>query len=312
MIQMERTHKDDARFLDLVSQLDRDLFGRYEDGNASYAPFNTLGKVTGVILALEDGELACCGAFKPFLENGVEMKRVFVKPAFRGQGIARRVMMELEKWAVEEGCIRAVLETGTNQPEAISLYESIGYRRRENFEPYVGLNESICYEKALIPSTENQGGSKMIRPYQKEDLSGCVQLLMAAYNGEPWCNHWMEETGSRYLCEFTASRDFVGWVAMENDQLAGALFSHRQTWWTKDELYVNELFVHPDFQGKGHGKSLLQAAEEHCIKNGLAGVTLLTNRHMPAMTFYQQNGYTAGDHVIFLYKEVSPRQDINV
>lgn len=307
MIRLERTHKDDPRFLALVSLLDHDLSCRYEDGNASYAPFNTLAKITAVVLALCDNEPVGCGAFKPFFENGVEMKRVFVKPAFRGRGISKRVMAELEKWAAEIGCTCAVLETGTNQPEAISLYEGIGYRRRENFEPYAGLSESVCYEKPLFPSTQKQGGSNMIRPYQKEDLPGCVQMLMAAYNGEPWRNHWTEETGSRYLSEFTASRDFVGWVALEDGKPAGVLLGHRQTWWTQDELYVDELFVHPDFQGKGHGKCLLQTAEEHCVNNGLAGVTLLTDRHMPALAFYQQNGYSAGDHVIFLYKVVSPK-----
>lgn len=305
MIRLERTHKDDPRFLDLVSLLDRDLSGRYEDGNVSYAPFNTLGKITAVVLACDDNEPVGCGAFKPFLEDGVEMKRVFVKPELRGRGISKRVMAELEIWACEKGCTRAVLETGTNQPEAISLYEGIGYRRRDNFEPYVGLSESVCFEKPLFPSIKNQGGSNMIRPYEKEDLPGCVQMLMAAYNGEPWRNHWTEETGSRYLLEFTASRDFVGWVAVEDGKLAGVLLGHRQTWWTQDELYVDELFVDPDYQGKGHGKRLLQAAEEHCVNNGLAGVTLLTNRHMPALAFYQQNGYTVGDHVIFLYKVVS-------
>ncbi len=145
----------------------------------------------------------------------------------------------------------------------------------------------------------------MIRPYENNDLSGCVQMLMAAYNGEPWRNHWTEDTGSRYLLEFAASPHFVGWVALDHDQLAGALFGRRKTWWTQDELYVDELFVHPDFQGKGHGKQLLHAAEEHCVKNGLAGVTLLTDKNMPANAFYEQNGYATADHVIFLYKVVS-------
>ena len=306
MIHLERTHKDDPRFLALVFQLDRDLSGRYEDGNAFYAPFNALSKITAVVLAFYDDQPVGCGAFKPFLENGVEIKRVFVAPVFRGKGISKRVMAELEAWAAEKGCTFAVLETGVHQPEAISLYEGIGYRRRENFEPYIGLAESICFEKPLFHADANREGP-MIRLYQAEDLLGCVRMLMAAYNGEPWQNHWTVETGSRYLLEFAGSRDFVGWIALENGQLAGALFSHRQTWWTQDELYVDELFVHPDFQGKGHGKRLLMTAEGHCAKNNLAGVTLLTNRHMPAMAFYQQNGYTTGDHVAFLYKVVSTK-----
>ncbi len=144
----------------------------------------------------------------------------------------------------------------------------------------------------------------MLRPYQEDDLPGCVLALIAAYNGEPWHNRWTEETATRYLKEFAGAPHFVCWVAMEEGRLAGALFGHRKTWWTQDELFVDELFIHPDFQGKGHGKRLLQAAEEHCRENGLAGVTLLTDRHMPAMAFYKQNGYELNDHVAFLYRVV--------
>ena len=150
MTKIVRTHRDDPRFLALVAQLDQDLSGRYDDGNAFYAPFNTLTKITAVVLMLEDGAAVACGAFKPFEQDGVEIKRVFVKANFRGRGLSKRVMAELESWAAEQGLCRAVLETGINQQEAISLYEGIGYRRIENFEPYAGLKESLCYEKRLL------------------------------------------------------------------------------------------------------------------------------------------------------------------
>ena len=144
----------------------------------------------------------------------------------------------------------------------------------------------------------------MIRTYEPGDLNDCAHLLMAAYNGAPWENHWTEETASRYLREFSSSPDFVGYIALEGDKPVGALFAHRKTWWTQDELYVDELFVKPEFHRKGYGKQLLTAAEEHCRDNGLAGVTLLTNRHMPAKAFYDRNGYAQADHVIYMYKVV--------
>ncbi len=142
-----RTNKDDPRFLSLVSLLDADLASRYADGNVQYSTFNALNKITAVVLALHEDEPFACGAFKPFGEGGVEIKRVFVKPAFRGRGAAKRIMAELEAWAAAEGFSRAVLETGLHQPEAIALYEHIGYRRIANFAPYVGMAESVCYEK---------------------------------------------------------------------------------------------------------------------------------------------------------------------
>ena len=304
---LERTHKDDPRFLSLVSMLDQDLAGRYDDGNVAYAPFNALQKISAVVVAMVDGEPAGCGAFKPFDDHSVEVKRVFVKPAFRGRGLSKAVMDELEKWAAETGCSQAVLETGTNQQEAMSLYEGIGYRRIDNFEPYVGMKESVCYQKTLIPVNSGADTYCTIRPYQSGDLSGCVQLLMAAYNGDPWRNHWTEETATRYLQDFAQYKGFLGWVTLDNGQLTGALFGRRKVWWTNDELFVDELFVHPDHQGKGHGKRLLQAAEDYCIQTGLAGVTLLTDRNMPAMAFYKQNGYETAGHVTFLYKVVQSK-----
>ncbi len=149
----ERTNKDDPRFHALVMMLDHDLSGRYENQNAEYAPFNTLESITAVILALEENEAVGCSSFKPFDDHSVEMKRVFVKHTYRGRGIAKKMMAELETWAAETGCTRAVLETGVNQPEAICLYEGIGYRRMENYEPYVGMKASICYEKPLSSIT---------------------------------------------------------------------------------------------------------------------------------------------------------------
>ena len=149
MISLERTNKDDPRFASLVKLLDMDLAARYEDGNAQYQPLNTLQKITAVVLAEDSGEAVGCGAFKPHGEDAVEMKRVFVKPDFRGRGISKTILRELEKWASEEGFTRAVLETGNKQLEAISLYERSGYQRIPNYGPYADLGASICFEKDL-------------------------------------------------------------------------------------------------------------------------------------------------------------------
>lgn len=100
-----------------------------------------------------------------------------------------------------------------------------------------------------------------------------------------------------------ASKDFIGFVAVECGEIAGAVFAHRKTWWTNDEIFVDELFVSPDHQGQGCGKLLLEAVEQIARQSGWGGVTLLTNRYHPAKSFYEKNGYSVADHVIFMYKE---------
>jgi len=78
-----------------------------------------------------------------------EVKRLYVAGDLRGRGIARRLMAELERSARQVGFRRFVLETGTAQPEAIALYEAIGYEPIESFGDHVGSERQRCYGKRL-------------------------------------------------------------------------------------------------------------------------------------------------------------------
>ena len=142
----------------------------------------------------------------------------------------------------------------------------------------------------------------MIKSYQAEDLERCARALAAAYEGEPWHNHWTLQGAYRYLKEFCGNPRFVGFTVWEGEQLAGAAFCHERTWWTNDELYVDELFVTPEHQRKGHGRQLLTAIQERVRRHGLAGITLLTDRRMPAPQFYRSQGFADAEHVLFMYQ----------
>jgi ribosomal protein S18 acetylase RimI-like enzyme len=78
-----------------------------------------------------------------------EIKRMYVEPAFRGRGIGRRILAALEERGREAGYKRMWLETGTSQPEAVSLYEAAGYRRIAPYGFYRFDPRSLCYEKVL-------------------------------------------------------------------------------------------------------------------------------------------------------------------
>jgi aminoglycoside 6'-N-acetyltransferase I len=144
----------------------------------------------------------------------------------------------------------------------------------------------------------------LIRAFKNEDMDQCVKLLMEAYNCEPWNNNWSDITAGRYLNEFAAGKNFAGFVICEEEKVIGAMFAHRKTWWTNDELFVDEIYIKPQEQRKGHGNALLKYAEEYAQSQGLAGLTLLTNRYFPSRLFYEKNGYTCAEHVIFMYKEL--------
>ncbi|RFP65146.1 GNAT family N-acetyltransferase [Hymenobacter lapidiphilus] len=150
MLRLLRTDSDNPDFLRLVGLLDADLAVRDGAEHAFYAQLNhaAMAHLRHAVVAYQQNEPVACGAFKEFAPDLVEIKRVFVQPAFRGLGAARAVLMELEQWAGELAYAGYVLETGQNQPEAIRLYESSGYRRTPNFGPYAGVANSVCMRKS--------------------------------------------------------------------------------------------------------------------------------------------------------------------
>lgn len=116
--------------------------------------------IVGTVVLRVDGVAAAGGSVRDLsgaddLVGGVhppatgEIKRVFVAPDFRRRGLSMRVMRELERSAHEAGMTRLVLETGTSQPEAVALYEKLGYEPIPAYGKYAGEPDQLCYGKSL-------------------------------------------------------------------------------------------------------------------------------------------------------------------
>ncbi len=89
-----------------------------------------------------------CGAIV-VTEGQGELKRMYVRPECRGQGVARSVLRELEASAVQLECQEILLETGPYQPEALAFYEKEGYERRGPFGTYPEHSLSVFMGKSL-------------------------------------------------------------------------------------------------------------------------------------------------------------------
>lgn len=149
MATIMRTNSENREFIALIRLLDSELKDRYGALQSEYDHFNVIEPNNTVVIAYSGNRAVGCGCFKAFDEFSVEIKRMFVKPAYRKKGLARKILSDLEKWAAESGFSAAVLETGKNQPEAIAMYESSGYLRIPNFGQYAGMPNSVCMKKRL-------------------------------------------------------------------------------------------------------------------------------------------------------------------
>ncbi|MDT7831346.1 GNAT family N-acetyltransferase [Flavobacteriaceae bacterium S356] len=148
-LKIKRTNSANKDFIELVKELDAYLAITDGDDHDFYDQYNKLDTIKYVIVVYKDQEALGCGAIKRFDDNAIEIKRVYTKPERRGKGIAKKIMQELEAWAKELNFERCILETGERQVEAVRFYDKIGYKRMENYGQYVGVENSLCFEKYL-------------------------------------------------------------------------------------------------------------------------------------------------------------------
>lgn len=144
-----RTDSTNRDFQKLVKSLDAVLAEHNGENDDFFAQFNTIDTIKNCVIVYMDGIPAACGAFKPFSEDTVEIKRMFTHPEFRKKGLGSAIVKELENWASELNFKKAVLETSQDLKSAISVYEKSGFYRIPNYGQYVGIEQSVCYEKGL-------------------------------------------------------------------------------------------------------------------------------------------------------------------
>lgn len=149
MLKVERTNSDHPDFINLVKLLNAYLAVVDGKEHSFYMQYNTLDHLKQVVVAYHDNLPIGCGSFKAFDSDTIEIKRMYVSPEFRGKNVAHKILTELEHWAKELSYKKCILETGKRQVEAVSFYTKNKYHIIPNFEPYVGVDNSLCFMKNL-------------------------------------------------------------------------------------------------------------------------------------------------------------------
>jgi GNAT superfamily N-acetyltransferase len=96
-----------------------------------------------------DGRVVACGGLQDLTGGAAEIKRMYARPAYRGRGLGRHLLVALEELALRSGYTVLRLETGTYLKTALALYASAGYNRIPVYGEYVSNPYSVCFEKRL-------------------------------------------------------------------------------------------------------------------------------------------------------------------
>ena len=145
-----KTTSDNPDFIGLIKIFDTFLWERYPELKNDYWENNLIEFNPNVFVIYLNDKAVACGCFKRYNSTTVELKRMFVSPEARGLGLAQKIIKELEEEARTQGFETIVLETLYKQIEAINLYQKVGFEIVENYEPYVGLTNSVCMSKNII------------------------------------------------------------------------------------------------------------------------------------------------------------------
>ena len=144
----ERPDSPDAQTL--IEELESHLASLYpSESRHGYSVDKLLREGVAFFIVREDGVPVGCGGVQLYGTDYGELKRMYVRPQFRGRGLGKTVLNHLTDYARERGVGILRLETGIYQKEAIALYESSGFRRVPPFGEYKEDPLSVFYEKRI-------------------------------------------------------------------------------------------------------------------------------------------------------------------
>lgn len=142
---------DSPEAVELIGELDKHLMGHPypPQSRHAYSVEKLLREQVVFFVTRCDGQLAGCGGIKMFGTAYGEVKRMFVRPEFRGKGLGKVMLRHLADYERDQGAAVLRLETGIYEVEAIGLYERFGFARRAPFGEYVEDPLSIYFEKRI-------------------------------------------------------------------------------------------------------------------------------------------------------------------
>lgn len=131
-----------------------------------------------------------------------------------------------------------------------------------------------------------------IRNFSRDDLDECAKLYTQVFSSYPWYDNWASSDQAKYyLTELMENPVFEGFVLLEDSKIVAVCMGHKRSWWMGKEFFVDEFFVENRSQGNGIGTKMMNYLVNNLAADGYTRLILLTDKEIPAESFYQKNGF---------------------
>ncbi|HEY7330212.1 MAG TPA: GNAT family N-acetyltransferase [Gemmataceae bacterium] len=275
-----REHPDSADAVVLITELEAHLDPLYPaKSRHGYSVEKLIAQGVAFFVLRQNDTPAGCGGIQFFGKEFGELKRMYVRPQFRGFGFGRLLLDHLADHACAQGIALLRLETGIHQAAAIRLYERMGFQRIPPFGDYTEDPLSLYYEKRILPlPSEVEAMSVDISPMTPADWEQVRAIYVegiasgqATFETEtPSWDQW--DAAHHPFARLAARRDgrVIGWAALSP-------VSRRKCYAGVAEVSV---YVAASYRGRGVGRRLLEAVIVESERHGiwtLQGATFPSN-----------------------------------
>jgi GNAT superfamily N-acetyltransferase len=261
-------------------ELDSVFVNGFDPGDSISADAQHYDAPLGTFLvARHDSVVVACGGVMRHDDDTAEIKRMWVAVGWRGLGVGRRMLAELERCAVLAGYRRVVLDTNSQLSEAIAMYGSAGYQPidRYNDNPYA----QRWFGKDLAP---------VIEPWTAGDQQAVLDLILPIQQAEFGLPITIDDQPDLIdVPGFYRTPGGEFWVAHWHGAVAGtiaALYLDERT------LVLRKMFVSPDQRGSGLAATLLHTVASWARQRHFESIVLGTTSAMEgAHRFYARQGF---------------------
>jgi len=144
----------------------------------------------------------------------------------------------------------------------------------------------------------------MIKECTTEHIKQYGSFYAAAFSGEPWNDNWKAEDAEIHIKEIMEAKQSYGLECLVDGEVAGFILGTSMLFHWGRMFEINDLAVHPDYQGQGIATKLLDACLAEMKKRGIKGVNLITQGDGFLPKLYEKHGFKKETEVILMGKEL--------